>query len=196
MLSTTMCASGILAVIAVCGTIRSSIDARRPSAEALQAATSPNSFVSGQMTDEELFARLHERHVWQESHLSEFSVLRTYTVRKVNEEIVAQDVVTMRYSPPGTKAFTIISAKGSRFVRTHVFQQLMAREAARTKSRSDSDDLITPENYRFEITGRSKLALMNALQSTRFPKLRKQISSKGKSGLIARTSQLLRSKAI
>jgi hypothetical protein len=144
-------------LIALCGTMRHWIDARNPYAGPRQAAAAQEAPVSARLTAEELFSRLHQRRDWQHSHLSEFSVLRTYTVRDGKGAAVAQEVVTMKYIPPGMKAFTVVSVQGSRFVRTHVFQPLMAREAARTRTQSDSDALITPENYKFQITGNEQV---------------------------------------
>ena len=166
-------AGGILVVLLLCGTMRPRIDARHPCAGTLQAATAQSSSVPGQLTDEELFSRLHRHHDWQQTHLREFSVVRTYTVRNEKGVTTAQEVVTMKYSPPGTKSFTVVSAKGSRFVRTHVFRPLMAREAARTKSRIDSDAPITPENYRFEITGKEQVGSYECIVVHAVPKHKK-----------------------
>lgn len=163
----------ILVVVALCGTTRHWIEVRNPCAGPSQAATAQDSSVPVQLTDEELFSRLHERHDWQQSHLSEFSVVRTYTVRNDKGVVVAQEVVTMKYIPPGTKTFTVVSAKGSGFVRTHVFQPLMAREAARTRNQNDSDALITPENYKFEITGKEHVGSYECIVVHAIPRHKK-----------------------
>lgn len=147
----------ILVVVALCGMMRHWIGVRNPCACLRQAATAQDSSVPVQLTAEELFSRLHKRHDWQQSHLREFSVVRTYTVRNDKGVAVAQEVVTMKYIPPGTKVFTLVSATGSQFVRTHVFQPLMAREVARSRNQNDSDVLITPENYKFEMTGKEQV---------------------------------------
>jgi hypothetical protein len=101
--------------------MQSGIDARCPCESLLQAASAQGSSVAGQLTEQELFSRLHKRHDWQESHIGEFSVLRTYTMRKEDDVVSAREVVNMKYSPPGRKTFTIVSAKGSRFIRTTFF---------------------------------------------------------------------------
>jgi hypothetical protein len=160
----------ILVVAALCGTMQPGIDARHPCAAPLQAATAQDSSGRGQLNEEQLFSRLHERHVWQQSHLSEFSEVRTYTVRNEKGVAVAQEIVTMKYSPPRTKAFTVLSAKGSGFVRTHVFRPLMAHEVAGTRSRNDSDVLITPENYRFEIIGKEQVGSYECIVVHAVPK--------------------------
>lgn len=147
----------ILVVVVLCGTMRPQVDVGHPCKAAVQGSRVQDLSGQAQLTDEELFSRLHKRHDWQQSHLTKFSVVRTYTVHNERRVAVAQEVVTMEYSPPGTKVFTIVSARGSGFVRAHVFHQLMAREAARTRNRNDSDALITPENYTFEITGKEQV---------------------------------------
>ncbi len=146
------------------------VNSRHPCAGAVQASTVQDSSVRGQLTDEELFARLHEHRDWQQSHLSPFSAVRIYSVNNKKGLAVAQEVVTIKYRPPGTKVFTVVSAKGSRFVRAHVFQRLMAREAARTETRNDSDGLITSENYKFEITRQEHVGSYNCIVVHAVPK--------------------------
>lgn len=168
-----MSIGGILAVIAFSGSMRPRVDAGPPCKGAVQDSSVQDLSDRGQLTDQELFSRLHERHDWQQSHLSEFSVVRTYTVRNQKREVVAQEVVTMKYSPQGTKVFTVVSTKGSGFVRTHVFQPLMAREAARTRDRNDSDALITSENYKFEITGKEQVGTYECIVVHAIPRHKK-----------------------
>lgn len=165
--------------MALCGIMHSRINVGRRGSP-VQHAVVQDSSVPVQLTDDELFSKLHERHDWQQSHLSEFSVARTYTVRNDKGVAVAQEVVTMKYIPPGTKAFTVVSTKGSGFVRTHVFQRLMAREAARTKNQNDSDALITPENYKFEITGKEQVGTYECIVVHAIPRHKKSDLFEGK----------------
>ena len=181
----------------MCRTMQSSIEARCPCESPLQAASAQGSSVAGQLTEQELFSRLHKHHDWQESHMGEFSVLRTYTMRKENDVASAQEIVNMKYSPPGKETFTIVSAKGSRFIRTHVFQRLMDREIARTRERSGSDGLITPENYRLVITGKEEVGSTKCIVVHASPRQKKpDSSSKGTFGSTARILQSLKLKVI
>lgn len=125
------------------------------------------------LTEDEIFSKLRQHHDWQESHLSQFSVIRTYSVQNEKGITVAQEVVRMEYRPPGAETFTIKSGKGSAFIRGHVFHRLMAREAARARKRQDSDGSITPENYKLEVTGKEQLASLECTVIHAIPKHKK-----------------------
>lgn len=163
----------ILVVITLCGMTRPGLDAGDLCVGAPQGATAKNSAVRGPLTDEELFSRLREQHDWQRSHLTEFSAVRTYTVQDEKGVTVAQEVVTMKYSPPRTTVFTVVSAKGSGFIRTHVFQRLMARETAKSGNRNDSDALITPANYKFEIDRKEQVGSYECIVVHAVPRYKK-----------------------
>src|SRR5665213_983863 len=118
----------------------------------------------------ELFSRLIERHHWQEAHLVQFSVVRTYSVQNDKEMKLAEDVVAMKYSAPGTEMFTIRSEKGSGFIRHHVFQRLMKDEENRVRADKDPDSLIAPENYTLEIIGKDRIGDANCSVIHAIPK--------------------------
>jgi hypothetical protein len=118
----------------------------------------------------ELFSRLIERHHWQEAHLGQFSVVRTYKVHNDKDMKLAEDVVAMKYSAPGTEMFTIKSEKGSGFIRHHVFERLMKDEENRVRADKDPDSLITPENYTFEIIGDDRIGVSNCSVIHAIPK--------------------------
>lgn len=71
-------AACILSLVALCGTTPSDVDAGHFHVGAPQAAT----VQIPSLTVEELFSRLHERHEWQETHLTAFSVRRTRCTKK------------------------------------------------------------------------------------------------------------------
>jgi hypothetical protein len=101
------------------------------------------------------------RHRWQETHLDRLSVTRTYKVQNKKDKIVAEQVVVMEYTAPGTETFTSSSEKGSGFVLHHVFRRLMEDEKKRVRADKDPDSLITPENYTFEIGGTERVGSSN-----------------------------------
>jgi 6-phosphogluconate dehydrogenase (decarboxylating) len=53
------------------------------------------------------------RHRWQETHLDRLSVTRTYMVENKKDKTVAEQVVVMEYTAPGTETFTSSSEEGS-----------------------------------------------------------------------------------
>ena len=113
------------------------------------------------MVRPDLFARMAVRHHWQEAHLDRLSVTRTYKVQNEKDKIVAEQVVTMEYTAPGTETFTSSSEKGSGFVLHHVFRRLMENEKKRVRADKDPDSLITPENYTFEMVGTERIGSSN-----------------------------------
>ena len=125
--------------------------------KATLAAGALNPFAQKQAGTAELFSRLIERHHRQEDRLGQFSVVRTYKVENDKDKTLAEEVVAMKYSAPGTETFTIRSEKGSGFVRHHVFQRLMKDEENRVRADKDPDSLITPENYTLEIIGSDRI---------------------------------------
>lgn len=116
-------------------------------------ATGQNSSAPAQPDLSELLARMSERHQWQASHLQRVSVTETYTLKKNKDVTVAEEVVRMEYTAPKTETFEIISGKGSKFIRGHIFRRLMRRQEKRVASDKDPDNLITPSNYSFDVIG-------------------------------------------
>ena len=108
-----------------------------------------------------LFSRMTVRHHWQETHLARLSETRTYKVQNEKDKIVAEQVVVMEYTAPGTDTFTSSSEQGSRYVLHHVFRRLMEDEKKRVRGDKDPDSLITPENYTFEIVGTERVDSSN-----------------------------------
>jgi hypothetical protein len=73
------------------------------------------------------------------------------------DKIVAEEAAGVEYRAPATETFTITSGKGSRFVRSRVFQRLMKVEENRIRVNKDPDSLITPENYALEVVGTDRI---------------------------------------
>jgi hypothetical protein len=134
------------------------------------AAVPLNSAAGKQNTTAGLFSRMTVRHHWQEAHLDRLSVTRTYKVQNEKDKIVAEQVVVMEYSAPGTETFTTSSEKGSGFVLHHVFQRLMEDEGKRVRADKDPDTLITPENYTFETVGTERIGISNCSVVRTVPK--------------------------
>ncbi len=122
------------------------------------AAVQINSSVRDQdKTTEDLFRRLNARHRWQEDRLIRLSGVRIYKLENDKDKIVAEEAAGVEYRAPATETFTITSGKGSRFVRSRVFQRLMKVEEKRIRFNRDPDSLITPENYALEVVGMDRI---------------------------------------
>jgi Outer membrane lipoprotein-sorting protein len=153
---------------------------RESIAKQTAAAVPLNSSAGEQNTTVELFARMTVRHHWQEAHLDRLSVIRTYKVEDDKDKTVAEEVVVMEYTAPGTEAFTSSSEKGSGFVLHHVFQRLMKDEEKRVRINKDPDSLITPENYTFERVGMDRIGRTNCFVVRAIPKRKETDLFEGK----------------
>jgi len=127
-----------------------------------------------------LFSRMIVRHLWQETHLDRLSVTRTYTVQNEKDKIVAEQVVDMEYTAPGTETFTSSSERGSGFVLHHVFERLMEDEKKRIRANKDPDSLITPDNYTFAMVGTQTIGSSNCSVVQAIPKRREKYLFEGK----------------
>lgn len=108
---------------------------------------------SDAMTGEEIFAKLLEHNHLRETHLQQYSVLRTYLAKNHKGKVYAREVVRMEYRAPGTKTFVTTRAEGSGVVRSRVFKGLMDSEAEAAAGRSRRDSSISPANYTFRSVG-------------------------------------------
>lgn len=117
----------------------------------------PEAFVSHPstegMTGETLFAKLLERNREREARLRQYSGTRTYRVKNDKDKVRAETQVRMQYRAPATKAFQIVSEKGSETVRKRVFSPLMESEVEAAAGRPRHDSEIIPANYDFELLG-------------------------------------------
>ncbi|MBI1747518.1 MAG: hypothetical protein HYR55_13145 [Acidobacteria bacterium] len=105
------------------------------------------------MTGETLFAKLLERNREREARLLQYSGSRTYRVKNDKDRVRAETQVRMQYRAPATKAFQIVSERGSGTVRRRVFQPLLESEVETAAGRNRHDSEIIPDNYYFELLG-------------------------------------------
>jgi hypothetical protein len=173
--SRSMSAGQWLAVISLLGTM-SIVSVRGAAFEIVGNSAKPavmlNSPSQNQYSTAELFSRLMKHRRWQESKLQRFSVTRTYQLENDKGKALSQEVVLMEYKTPGTKTFTTASESGSSFIRGHVFEQIMKREAERAKGHQDQDSSITPDNYALEIVGQDRVGNTDCIVVHAIPKRR------------------------
>lgn len=121
-----------------------------------RAENGPHPVTEG-LTGEVLFSKLIEHNRLRESLLQQYSVARTYAVKNTKGKVRAESHVLAQYRAPDSKEFTVLSEKGSGFVRGHVFKPLMESEAEAAAGTSHRDSSITPKNYTFELLGEEDL---------------------------------------
>ncbi|MFZ4627619.1 MAG: hypothetical protein ACOYNR_04740 [Blastocatellia bacterium] len=104
-------------------------------------------------TVEEIVTRLLQSSREREARLSAYVVPTTYRVTTSNGKVRAEAEVQLRYSPPSTKEFQVLSETGSSLVRDRVFKPLMEVEVESAAGRNRERSAISPINYTFSLIG-------------------------------------------
>jgi hypothetical protein len=102
---------------------------------------------------ERLLAANRER----ERDLAAYVVPTTYRVATPEGRVRAEAEVLLRYLPPNTKEFEILSESGSSLVRHRVFHPLMEVEVESAAGRNRARSAISPANYDFSLLGEELL---------------------------------------
>jgi outer membrane lipoprotein-sorting protein len=119
-------------------------------ASGIAAAAHPS--VEG-MTGERIFSNVLEHNRRREMHLQQYSATRTYLVKNDKDKVRAEAQVLLRYHAPASKAFEMVSERGSGFIRGRVFKPLLESEVETAAGRNQHDSSITPANYTFKLLG-------------------------------------------
>ncbi|GBC76584.1 hypothetical protein HRbin08_00046 [bacterium HR08] len=138
------------------------------------------------LTGDIVFSRLLERNRQRESRLKEYTVVRTYQVRKENGKVRAEAQVVMRYRAPDVKEYTIVSERGSGFVRRRIFERLLESEVETAAGRNHHDSSITLANYDFELLGEEDVEGYHCYVVRALPKRRDKYLFEGKVWIHAR----------
>jgi hypothetical protein len=110
------------------------------------------------LSAERIIERLIDESRQRESRMRQYSVPSTYRVTGDDGRIRAEVEAVLRYRAPGSKEFTIISAKGSETIRNRVFKPLMEVEIETAAGRNRHDGSISPANYDFRLLGEEAIA--------------------------------------
>src|ERR1700730_2124754 len=102
-------------------------------------------------TEDQVFAKLLEHNRLRDSHLEQYSVVRTYSATNYKGKVYAEEIVRVQYRAPDSKVFATVRENGSSVVRSRVFTPLMSSEADAAAGRSHHDSSITPANYTFTL---------------------------------------------
>jgi len=108
-------------------------------------------------TAEEIVTRLLQSSRERETRLSAYVVPTTYRVTTSNGKVRAEAEVQLRYSPPSTKEFHVLSESGSSLVRDRVFKPLMEVEVESAAGRNRERSAISPINYTFSLIGEERV---------------------------------------
>lgn len=132
------------------------------------------------ITGASLFTALIEHNVSRERRLHDFSVHRNYVVKNEKNKPRAESEVLVSYQAPDRKEFSVISEKGSGFVRRRVFKPLLDSEVETAAGTSNRDSSITPANYTFELLGEEDVDGFHTFVVHAIPKRRDKYLFEGK----------------
>ena len=82
--------------------------------------------------------------------LREYSAVRRYALENRKFRVTAEMTVRMSYRQPGTKAFDVVSERGSALIRKRVLREIMAAELIASQDPIRRATQITADNYSFQ----------------------------------------------
>jgi hypothetical protein len=114
---------------------------------------------AGNITADEIVARLTENNHQRQQDLQAYTGQRTYHLLYTGflGRHEAELIVEARYQAPGSKSFTTISQSGSGWVVSHVFKRLLETEKDATDEKSQASTALSKENYEFELLGQEDI---------------------------------------
>ena len=104
-----------------------------------------------QLNLEDVLARMAARDEARVAALKHYSSARRYTLRNNRFGTSAQLDVQMHYQHPGTKAFRVVSEKGSRIIRDRVLKRMIKAEIEAARPEIQASTRITPRSYTFQL---------------------------------------------
>lgn len=106
---------------------------------------------------DQIIARMIERNGVRNELLRNYSALREYEIRDLDDRLLARTVVRVDYRAPGSKSFQKISEDGSWIARRLVFDRLLQAEEQTASGQEHRESSISEENYSFRIAGEENL---------------------------------------
>jgi hypothetical protein len=121
----------------------------------LDSAGSSYSAPKALLPAEQIARKLQERNAQRAAALDEFNGTRVYRMqyRGFPSDRDAEMVVNVRYHAPNTKAFTVVSQSGSKFVIDHIFKKLLEGELEAANEENRRESALSTDNYDFTSAG-------------------------------------------
>jgi hypothetical protein len=102
---------------------------------------------------ETILQRLRTYEDWQEQHLREYQVQRTFHAANPRFNLESTLEVRTVFRKPNSFDSEVLRSEGSKLIRERVFDKLLEAEED-SRNREASQSAITPENYNFELVAR------------------------------------------
>jgi hypothetical protein len=112
-----------------------------------------------------IFQRVDQENARRAAKLSSYTAVRHYSVYEPKRAPDADVTVNLKFVPPSTKSFDVVSKKGVGFIQNLVFNRLMDTEKQTAQGKDKADSSISPRNYEAhllreeEIRGRNSYIL-------------------------------------
>ena len=132
------------------------------------------------MSGDDLFAKILEHDRICESHLREYSSVRTYSVVNDKGRTGAEELIQMEYHAPDRKTFTVKSGSGSSLIRNLVLDRLVQSEKETVTGRGHRESAMRPENYILKLAGEQDVGAYHCLVADAIPKRRDRYLFEGK----------------
>jgi hypothetical protein len=105
------------------------------------------------LTTDQVVSRMLEQDEARRAALQNYVSVRHYALDNKRFHKRAEMTVRVTYTSPGTKSFTVVSEKGSGFIRRKVLQKMIEAEVEAAKEENGDRSRIIPKNYDFELLG-------------------------------------------
>jgi len=107
------------------------------------------------LSAEEIVSRLVERNLERARALGEYAGTRVYRLeyRGFPASRSAEMIVEVKYRSPATKAFSIRSENGSRFIIDRIFKRMLQTEKEALTEENQNRVALNQDNYRFTLLG-------------------------------------------
>lgn len=116
----------------------------------------------------DVVAKMMKADAARKSRITDYTVLRRYVA--VNKKRRAEMLVRVTCYRNGTEDFSLMSERGSRSIRDHVFHRLLREEVKASRRGARKGAVLTPENYMFQIVGEQTIDTGPAYVITVSPK--------------------------
>lgn len=149
------------------------------------------------MTADEIVAAMVARNKQRAEALQGYVGRREYKLeyRGFPGDRSAEMVVKVRYTPPASEEFTVISESGSKFIVDHVLKRLLSGEQESHDSKNRREIGLTRQNYRFQLLGQESSALGPLYVLKVSPKIKNKFVYRGKVWVDAKDFAVVRIEA-
>lgn len=164
------------------------------SAGAQQNVPPPAATESGQLSLDQVLAKLQENNAHRAAALEQFEGTRIYRMeyRGFPSDRDAEMVVKVSFHAPDSKQFSVVSETGSKFVIDHVFKKLLESEQEAWEGDNRQRVALTRQNYDFELAGYQTSADGGQYVLTLLPKTKNKFLCRGKIWIDAKDFAVVR----